>query len=91
MQTPQLRHARAVLCGLSERPGLAWLPATEALATLECVFPPLPSADELVTPNTATVEMALAALSAAADVAQDPGEAARIALAAESLRTPVAG
>lgn len=87
-QTPPLRYARAVLAALTRRPGLAALPAVEALATLDLVQPPYPPVEELPDDTAVGDDDALDALAAAVQQAADPAEAARLVDAAESLRTP---
>lgn len=88
-QTPQLRHARSVLAALSRVGGWDGLPAAEALDTLDWVHPPHPPVVELPADDVVSEQDGLDALAAAALVAVDPEEASRVALAAESLRTPV--
>jgi hypothetical protein len=89
-QTPQLLCARALLASLTSRPGLQALPAIEALATLNDVSPPYSPVQEPDPGTPVDVSRALTALTAAAAVAADPQEAARIAAAARSLTTAVA-
>lgn len=92
VQGPALRRARSLLAALCERPGLEALPAIEALAVLDGARPPLPPVDELPADEVGAVTVAQAqdALVDAARGAADAGEAARIAQAGLSLRSPVA-
>lgn len=89
-QTPQLRHARSLLYAMvCTLPNEDVLPAGEALATLDNVFPPLPPADEMPEGTVVSEADVLAALRDAAQVAADPQETARIVMAGESLTTPL--
>lgn len=90
-QSAELRHARSVLAALTRvGDALDAVPAGEALSILEDVVPPYPPVVELPVDVAVTEQVAVDALAAAAGVASDPAEAARVAVAAESLRTPVA-
>lgn len=90
-ETPQLQRARSLLLAMAcSLPLEQALPAAEALATLGYgVLPPLPPVDELPAETAVTTTEALEALAAAARVAADPQEAARIALSAETLTAPL--
>jgi hypothetical protein len=88
-QSAELRHARALLAALSDGRGPQALPATEALATVDLTHPPYPPVDELPDPGAVTPQQAFEALAAAALVAADPAEAARLAEASLALRTPL--
>lgn len=80
--------ARSILRAVARGGDDAALPATEALATLEDVSPPLPPAAPLREGAAATPAAALGALAAAAAAARTPAEAVRVAAAACALRTP---
>jgi hypothetical protein len=88
-QSAEIRHARALLAALSDGHGPKTLPPTEALATVDLTHPPYPPVDELPDHSAVTHEQALEALAAAALVAADPAEAARLAEASLALRTPL--
>lgn len=88
-QTAKMARARSVLAALARVGGLDGLPAGEALDTLDLVHPPYPPVLELPDDVVVTEQEGLEALQVAAQVAVDAQEAARVALAAESLRIPV--
>lgn len=87
----ELGRARSLLAALVSGGGAALVPAAEALATIDDVAPPGPPIGYVGELGMPTVARALEALSAAAAVAEDPAEAARISAAASALQTPLPG
>lgn len=84
-----LERARAALAVLAAGGGVEAVPAAEALALLDPVFPALPPVDGAAVVGPVDLAAAAAALETAATAAGTTEEAARIAAAGAALRTPL--
>lgn len=86
-----MARSRSLLAALADVGGTQGLPAAEALASLDDVYPPPPPVEPLPPGVRATTDDAVQGLRSAAAASTDPAEAARVAVATQALLTPLPG